>query len=64
MVFPLSNFLFRNPLSVSCRPTPCDIKTRFLEPPSTSPLIGTPDLSLPPVILSFPCNPTRAASVS
>ena len=27
-------------------------------------LIGTPDLSLPPVILSFPDKPTIAASVS
>ena len=29
-----------------------------------SALIGKPDLSLPPEILSFPSNPTRDASVS
>ena len=64
MVLPLNNLRFRSPFSVPCKPTPCDIKTRFLEPPSRSDLIGIPDLSLPPVILIFPSNPTRDASVS
>ena len=36
----------------------------FLAELSRSDLIGTPDLSLPPVILIFPSNPTREASVS
>ena len=38
--------------------------TYFLAGPCTSGLIGTPDLSLPPVIVIFPERPTIDASVS
>ena len=61
---PLTSFLFLNPFSVSFRPTPFVNNTRFLAKPCTSDLIGTPDLSLPPVIVIFPESPTIDASVS
>ena len=64
MVFPLTSLRFRKPFSVDLKPTPFAIKIYFLGIPWRSDLIVIPDLSLPPVILTFPFNPKTVASIS